>query len=85
MEEQNVVSKKKVRVKFTCRGVIYEHDCKAFLNQHNKMLTGEPLKQLKLNIFTALIRAGYVSREDIKKNDKDVFNMISNVEVSVLV
>lgn len=85
MQDKQELFPKTVEVKFTYRGVSYKHKCQLPLTNENKLLMGEPMKALKRSVFNALRKANYLYKEDLKTKEENIYSLITQIEVFVIV
>ena len=85
MQDKQELFPKTVEVTFTYRGVNYKHKCQLPLTNENKLLMGEPMKVLKHSVINALRKANYLYKEDLKTKEENIYYLITQIEVFVIV
>lgn len=85
MQDKQELFSKTVEVKFAYRGVSYKHKCQLPLTKDNKLLMGEPMKALKRSVFNSLRKADYLYKEDLKTQEENIYSLITQIEIFVIV
>lgn len=76
---------KTVEITFNYRGVDYKHRCQLPLTTTNKLLIGKALKTLKRRLFTSLSTANYLYKEDKKAKEEQIYSLITQIKIFVIV
>jgi len=85
MQDTQELFPKTVEVGFTYRGIRYKHKCQLPLTKDNKLLVGKPMKALKQSVFLSLKKADYLYKEDLKAPEENIYSLINQIEIFVIV
>jgi len=79
------VALKLANVTFSYKNNKFIHKCMINVTSNNKLKLDKPMEELKYTLFKALKRSNYIYKEDLFKKEEDIFNLVSNIDFSLII